>query len=55
MLACRFRWALTVLRTVIDRGVALQRRFARAPMPIRLVGNGLLIAAAVWLTVLWLR
>jgi hypothetical protein len=55
MLAARFRWAQTVLRNVIDRGVALQRRFARAPMPVRLVGNGLLIVTAVWLTILWLR
>lgn len=55
MLAVRFRWAQAVLRAVIDRGVALQRRLARAPMPLRLAGTGLLIAGAIAATVLVLR
>lgn len=55
MLAVRFRWAQAVLRTVINRGVTLQRRFARAPMPVRLAGTGLLIVVAAWWTVLVLR
>lgn len=55
MLAVRFRWAQAVLRTVIDQGVTLQRRFAGAPMPVRLAGTGLLVAAAVVATVAVLR
>lgn len=55
MLAVRFRWAQAVLRAVIDQGVVLNRRFARASMPVRLAGTGLLIVAAVGLTMLVLR
>jgi hypothetical protein len=55
MLAARFRWAQAVLLTVLDHGVTLQRRLARAPMPVRLAGTGLLIAGAVTATVFVIR
>lgn len=35
MLAARFRWAQWALRLCIDRGVQLQRRFARASLLTR--------------------
>lgn len=55
MLAVRFRWAQWVLRLVVDRGVRLQRRFAKASPLVRVASTGLVLLAAAALALVVLR
>ncbi len=55
MFAVRFRWAQWALRQVIDRGVRLQRRYAKASPLVRLASTGLVVGGAAALTLLVLR
>lgn len=55
MLAVRFRWAQWALRQVIDRGVRVQRWYAKASPLVRLASTGLVLGGAAALVLVVLR
>lgn len=55
MLAVRFRWAQWALRQVIDRGVRLQRWYARSSPLVRLTSTGVVLGGAAALVLVVLR